>query len=285
MTVGAVVVHWNSLGHLPGCLESLAAQGAMPIVVVDNDSPDDGQAEIAAAFPAVRWSRQPRNLGFGAGVNAGARQLSTDWILVMNPDCRFRGADALALAARAEVDGAAIIAPVLREPGGGLERSWGKRDTWVDDLVRPLAWRLDWGPARPARPQSVAWVTGACFLVRRSVFESVQGFDERFFLYFEDADLCARVRQGGGAVWIHPGFEASHVRGASSAGQEVRARMAYRASQVLFARRHRPGWFAGLALARARFEARRWNSAGRSEMERECGRELLEKIAGMEAGR
>ena len=243
MSVAAVVVHWNSLAFLPACLEALGSSPGLEIVVADNASPDGGEDLIRERFPKVRWLAMGRNAGFGAAVNAGAAATRSDWILALNPDTAVMGRDVLAMAAAGEKFKAAALGPRMVDPGGRVELSYVTRDSLRGDLEWLLAWRGGRVRKLATSPRDVSWVTGACLLVRRDDFERVGGFDEGYFLYFEDADLCRRLRLRGGRVIYHPGLTAVHRRGASGPGQAARVRLAYRQSQLRFANLHRSAYY------------------------------------------
>ena len=275
MSVAAVVVHWNSRARLPACLQALGHDPRLQVVVVDNASPDGGEREIRDAFPSVRWHAMGRNAGFGAAVNAGARQAASDWILALNPDAVVPGGDVLRLSEWAALAGVAAVGPLLFGPDGAVERSWDLRDSALGDLGRFFAWRLRLPLAAPRGPIEVAWLSGACLLVRRDAFERAGGFDERFFLYFEDADLCRRLRRAGGRVMLHPGFRAEHQRGGSAGGDLSRMRLHYRRSQLRFFRLHRPAWARVPVRAAAWLQAAWWSAPWSPPELRQAARELL----------
>jgi GT2 family glycosyltransferase len=255
-SIHAVVVSYRSAATLRGCVEPLAAIDDVHVTVVDNASPDHG-LQTVADLP-VELIRAPRNGGFSYGCNLGAARAQAPFLLFLNPDARIgRGAlRALRENLLAHPD-AALAGPRILEPGGRL--AWSQRRfprhrstyaqalflhrlwplaTWSDELIRD--------PAAYARPGTPDWVSGACMLVRRNAFEAVGGFDEDFFLYCEDTDLCRRLRDAGHTVRFEPSAEARHVGGASSGSGETQA-MAAR-SRVLYARKH-------LSRAAARTEA------------------------------
>jgi N-acetylglucosaminyl-diphospho-decaprenol L-rhamnosyltransferase len=244
--VDAVVVAYNSRDTLRGCVEPLAGMREVAVVVVDNASPDDGLATVAD-LPA-RLVPAGRNGGFSFGCNLGASFGSAPYVLFVNPDARVEPAALKALVRVLDEDPAlALAAPrILREDGTlhysqrqapRLRSTWAqafflhrvfRRAGWADELVRD--------PAAYERPGSPDWLSGACMLVRRSAFEQVGGFDEGFFLYCEDTDLCVRLRAAGHGLRFEPSAVVQHVGGASaprSATLVVAAR-----SRVRYARKH-----------------------------------------------
>jgi GT2 family glycosyltransferase len=134
------------------------------------------------------------------------------------------------------------------DPHGRFQLSFGPRPSIVLELVRMVVQaRLDGGSHRLAafidrrfsKPRRIPWVTGSSLLVRRSAFDAVGGFDESFFLYFEDADFCLRLSRDVGPVYYLPGVTVIHERGASARQSGDKARRAYRESQRLYWLRYR----------------------------------------------
>ncbi len=244
--VDVVVVAYNSAATLRGCVEPLTAIPEVRVTVVDNASPDDSVGAITGVDVDV--VRAPRNGGFSYGCNLGAARGCAPYLLFLNPDARLTGAALERLAAVLRDDPAAgLAAPRILDDDGSLAFSQRRfprlRSTysqalflhrfapcsaWADELVRdPVAYE------RPGRPE---WVSGACMLVRRSAYEAIGGFDERFFLYCEDTDLCLRLGQAGYAVRFEPAAEVHHVGGASSGAGETQSIAAR--SRLLYAQKH-----------------------------------------------
>ena len=255
MRVDVVVVAYNSAATLRGCVEPLAAIPGVRVTVVDNASPDDSVGAIAGLDVDV--VRAPRNGGFSYGCNLGAARGRAPYLLFLNPDARLDAAGARP----------ARIACCATSP----RRGWPHRGSSTTTARWPSACAASRGCGRPSRrrcsctgsghgragptsscatrrptsaPARPEWVSGACMLVRRSAYEAIGGFDERFFLYCEDTDLCRRLWQAGHAVRFEPAAEVHHVGGASSGAGETQAIAAR--SRVLYARKHldpsRPGW-------------------------------------------
>jgi GT2 family glycosyltransferase len=245
--VDVVVVSYRSRDRLRGCVEPLAGVPDVHVTVVDNASPD-GSLEVVDDLPVTRVQRRS-NGGFAVACNEGWRLGGAPYVLFLNPDARIDGVSLRRLVGVLEDESEAGIAgPLIRDPEGHTSPSQ-RRFTrlrhlvayalflhrllpgraWVDDVVR--------APAAYAGPASPEWLSGACLLVRRELLERLGGFDERFFLYAEDADLCRRVRGLGFDVRFEPTAEAVHEGGASAARSATlpllaRSRAAYAAKHL-----------------------------------------------------
>ena len=224
--VDIVVVSYNSREFLRGCVEPLARDPEFRVVVVDNASPDQS-LEAVEDLDVVRVARD-RNVGFARACNEGAALSSAPYVLFLNPDARIAPDDVRRLVAAAERDeSVAIVGPRVVDFEGALVHSqrrfltvlsiWAQalflhhvfpQEAWTDGIVRD--------DELYATPGSPDWVSGACLLARRSILERLAGFDERFFMYCEDQDLCRRARVTGFEVRYEPGAVAAHVGGASA---------------------------------------------------------------------
>ena len=195
--------------------------------------------------------RNTANVGFGRGINQGVAASSAPLVLIMNPDCRLeRGAVA---AMRAELEAhprCAIVGPRVLDPDGSVQGS-ARGDP---DMLTGLFGRT--GPLRRLLPSSAAatrnvvttasgrestvvdWVSGACMLVRRAAFDEVGGFDPRYFLYWEDADLCRRLRARGHEVRYVPAATAVHRVGHSSRTARAASIRAFHESAYLYYATH-----------------------------------------------
>jgi GT2 family glycosyltransferase len=254
--VDAVVVSYNSRHTLRAAVAPLAALDGVAVTVVDNASPDRSLEAIADLD--VRAIESGRNAGFGFGCNLGAAAGEAPHLLFINPDARIEGADLQRLVAVLEAEpGVGIVGPQLREEDGALipsmRRSQRPASVWATALfLHRVLRRARWAneivqdSAAYERPASPEWLSGACLLVRRSAFAQVGGFDEGFFLYCEDMDLCARVRAAGHAVRYEPGAVARHEGGHSAPRATLFAVLA--TSRRRFARKH--GGRAASALTR-----------------------------------
>jgi hypothetical protein len=261
--MAVVVVSYNARDDLLLCLRSLqeAVPPATPVIVVDNGSTDGGPALVRTEFPHVALILDPANRGYGAAANLGARQTSLPYLLVLNSDVVLSPGAVDALSDYLDAHPRAGLAgPRLRAPDGTLEPSChaplGSLHSVLEKgrVGRALAsmpglgsrWGLLNGPHD--RPREVPWVTGAALAIRRSAFDTVGGFEESYFMYAEEADLCWRLRQAGWEVHFAPVTDVIHRGGASTA--PIRGLMALQKvrSAIRFYRRHYPAPRAGLLV-------------------------------------
>jgi N-acetylglucosaminyl-diphospho-decaprenol L-rhamnosyltransferase len=253
LTVLAAVVNYNAGEHLAACVTSLRAEGVHPIVVVDNGSTDDSLDRLSDG-PDITVIRSPSNVGYGGGMNRAVAAMGDDDspVLVCNPDLVVRPGAIKVLVAALEADPkVGIVGPRLNNVDGSLYPSARAFPAMGDAIghafLGAVAPRnrfsqryklLDWDHAT-ARP--VDWVSGACCLVRRTAWDEVGGFDDSFFMYMEDVDLCWRVGRRGWQVLYEPAAEVMHVQGASTDQLAYRMIIAHHRSMLKFAARTSTG--------------------------------------------
>ena len=204
--VTVVVVTYNSAHCLAGLSGALA--NVRHVIVVDNASDDDLQVQLRLALPHARLILNERNLGFGAANNRALAQVSTPYAMLLNPDC-LPTPEFLAgmLRAAESFPDAAIIAPHLIRRDGSPEVSY----RW------PATHWVSRGPKAEA-PCCVGFVCGAVMLLNMDVMRRIGFFDETFFLYYEDEDLCQRVFLAGQQIVVVPDLEITHLSRSSVKG-------------------------------------------------------------------
>lgn len=253
--LSVVIVTFNSARQIGGCLQALRdapPRLAHDILVVDNASTDDTVAVLARDWPGVRVVANDTNRGFGAATNHGIRETTGDRLLLLNPDARVTAGAIDRLSTVLDTDPAVAIAgPRLVDDAGRSELSHGRHIGPLAELGQKLRVRAyehrwpfvaGWLERRMQVARFPDWVSGACWVARRDVLEAVGLFDERFFLYTEDVDLCARVRGAGHRVAFVPDAVVRHTRGASRASVQAAADTQYRRSHVAFYEKHHPAW-------------------------------------------
>jgi GT2 family glycosyltransferase len=253
--VSIIIVNWNSGDYLSRCIDSMRDSlgstdaPTYEAIVVDNGSKDNSIARIALR-PNEHVIRNIANHGFGAACNQAARQAQGEFILLLNPDCELRAGslerciDALALPQ------AGICGVALEDESGQIARSCHRFPGFGDLLASAIGLNSLWHTRFDSRmlkwdhrsDRTVDHVIGAFYLMRRSLFERVGGFDERFFVYLEDLDLSLRVRQLGFATHFVARPPSFHVGGGVS--RQIKATRLFYAtrSRLLYAFKHLPQW-------------------------------------------
>ena len=241
--LSVIIVNHNGKRHLEKCLHSLtggvAAEWA-EIIVVDNASTDGSREWINERFPGVRLIPLRENLGFSKANNAGLKESRGDLILFLNPDTVVKENDLAGLIETMKNPVVGAAGPLLYGEKHIFQVSFGGRRTFLRELFQKLILnpcrRISIG--RIKKPKMVVWISGACLCVRREVVEAVGDFDERFFLYFEDIDLCYRIGKANWKIVLNPDVRIFHAGGTSTGAQPLKSRYYYRKSQIYFYRKH-----------------------------------------------
>jgi len=253
-TIDVIVVSYNSREHLRACVEPLASLGHVNVVVVDNASPD-GSLDAVHGLPLTVIQNE-RNGGFAYGCNTGWRAGRAPNVLFLNPDARVDASALDALTVPLENDDrVGAVAPRIVHEDGSLDFSQRRyprlrstyaqalflhrlfpQASWTDEVVRD--------DEQYVRQGSPDWVSGAAVMVRRSVLEELGGFDERFFMYCEDTDLCKRVWDLGRGIRYEPEAIVMHVGGGSAPRASLLPVLA--TSRIRYARKHRSAIYAVL---------------------------------------
>src|ERR671918_1134696 len=248
-----VVVNHNTGDYLARCIASIASSAGelgTEIVVVDNAS-SDGSAERAS--PAgVRLIRNPDNRGFARAANQGIAATEAPMILLLNPDAEVVGGslEALVKVAR-ERPQAGAVGALVRNPDGSIQPS-ARRVPRLGEALGHAFLGPIWGGNRWTRSYTMAgwdrssereveWVSGSAMLLRREALDEVGTFDEGYFMYVEDVDLCTRLRRAGWQVLFSPEVEVVHEIGVSARGQSRRMAFAHSASIYRYFEKHRAG--------------------------------------------
>jgi len=218
-SVWAIVLHWQGSHYTRACLASLRAlhYPNLKILLVDNGSPDKSGSAIARQFPDLFYLEIPENLGFAGGSNAGIKRCldaGADWIWLLNNDTRV-SPDSLALLMRAasgHTRAGAVGAMVYTGDGGEYVASGpGTVDYFrAKTFLKPTD--------RRDGVLECQWISGSNLLLRRQALAEAGDFDEDYFLYFEDTDLCLRFNRAGWKTLLVPAARVEHVGGGSTEG-------------------------------------------------------------------
>lgn len=254
--ISVIIVNHDGEAHLGRCLESLNGSAA-EVLLVDNASRDGSLALVREQFPEVKVLPLEKNLGFAAANNLAAAEASGDMLLLLNADAWLEtGALDLLVAELSSDPAVGLVAPQLRYPDGRRQFSWSPARGFVGEVLQKVrnpfearAWAHGSLARWVARLVGPTWYTAACILVRAEAFRAVGGFDESFFMYFEDVDLCVRLEDEGWELDQEPRALVRHVGGFASRAEIDDL---YRPSQLRYYRIHRPVWESRIVERRLR---------------------------------
>jgi GT2 family glycosyltransferase len=281
------IVTYNSAPLLRSCLDSLRAQtlGDFETIVIDNASRDGTAAIVSNEYPDIQLIASPSNLGFGNANNLALAQATGRYIVLLNPDAVLPP-DTLERSLRhmEATPDAGMGGGLLQGTQGEWQPSARQFPSLLNDglTLSGLAnrypqsrffGRFDRSWADPLQAAAVDWVPGAYAIIRRSLIEQITLFDPRFFLYYEEVDLCRRIHQAGSKVYYWPDLVITHIGGASS---ETVDELAFSSSgkqltlwrmrsQILYYRKWHGGFYSWLVkgLEQAWHGLRAWRNAGR----------------------
>jgi N-acetylglucosaminyl-diphospho-decaprenol L-rhamnosyltransferase len=246
VSTGAVIVDYN-VGHpLRDAVQSLLDEGIDEVIVVENGAAGSTRSALGEISEQVTILSTGENLGFGAGVNRGMAALDpkVEDVLIANPDSIAHGGAVNELsAAMAAHPTWGIVGPTIITSDGGLYPSIRQFPSPLDaaghalfGLIAPSNRFTSRYRSPEARPDGgVDWVSGAFFIIRRTCFEAVGGFDEAYFMFAEDMDLCWRVHQAGFNVGVAPSAVVTHVEGVARRAHPYRMIVAHHRSAYRFA--------------------------------------------------
>lgn len=232
--LSVVVVSYNTRDLLRRCLAGVLAEADLldlEVLVVDNASSDGSAAMVATEFPQVHLVASGENLGFAAANNLAFRRCRGRHVLMLNPDAvARRGSLARAVHRLDATPWVGAAGARILGPDGSLQPSARRFPSLLDEALTLTGLaaryprsrffgRFDRTWADPMQEASVDWVPGAFLVVRRDVLDEVGHFDEAFFLYYEEVDLCRRIRAAGHEIRYWPDLVVEHIGGASSKTQ------------------------------------------------------------------
>ena len=228
-TVTVLIVNWNGKEELTACLRSIVEHVgdlSVQVIVVDNASSDGSAGHVRKLFPTVELIESGGNLGFGRACNLGARRATGEFILFLNPDARLTpGAlNLMVQCMKSQPDIGALGCKIIDDDGVVVELGEQRFPTPLGEFFKLMfvssrSFRRYGNHLRRHDPKvsgDVVKLYGACLLVRRLVFNEIGGFDERFFMYAEDGDLCRRISATKRRLFYLASAEILHASGALS---------------------------------------------------------------------
>jgi len=232
-----IIVNYRSEQSLKRCIASIYnyLNFDFEIIVVNNDSREKLQ-NIIKEFSEVKIIQNERNLGFGKAVNLGAEKAEGSYLFLLNPDARLvdgKLRDALEISRRNEK--IAVIGPrIINKEGQTQEWICGFETSFLDLIRNNLGAsrsRKIWN-----RPKKifVHWVSGVAMIIDKKIFKDLGGFDEKFFMYFEDLDLCKRIKNCGKKILYFPELEIFHESGGSAENKQQQKKYYYESQEAYF---------------------------------------------------
>jgi GT2 family glycosyltransferase len=270
-SISIVIVNYKVPGFVILAIRSIkeaAAADTAEIIVVDNASEDQSKEAILGQFPETLYIGLKKNIGFGKACNVGVQHSRGEFLLFLNPDALISH-NTLEVCTRfmAAHPDVGILGPKIINPDGSLQS--GCRRSFPTPLNS--FYRL-FGIARlfphskrygaynlnnldPDLSMEVDAISGSFMFMRRTVFGEIDGFDEAFFMYGEDLDICVKAKQKGYRVWYHPETQIIHFKAQSSRKQSLRSRAAFYEAMILFSRKYQhsfgayfPGWLIAIGI-------------------------------------
>lgn len=260
----------------------LASQAPFPfeVIVVDNDAPEV-ETKLGPFKERIRVIHNRENLGFTRANNRGAKLACGEFLLFLNSDTKIFPDTFTRLVRFAEGEPRlGAVGPLVLNPDGTFQISYGaplslfsefRQKVWATPASKRVA-------PETRKTREVGWVSGCCLLTRSEYFPDGKVFDEGIFLYFDDSELCARMRRAGRRVFFFPEARIVHLGGASVSAIPARTAVEYRRSQLHVYRKHLPKW--QLAVLKLYLSLKfRWKlSRSRDEDEREAAGQILELL-------
>ncbi|MFA5155648.1 MAG: glycosyltransferase family 2 protein [Patescibacteria group bacterium] len=238
MDFSFIIVNYRTAELTVRCLTSILnnCRGSYEIIVIDNGSNDGSADRLAGEFAErIRLVRNQENLGFARANNQGAELAGGQYLFFLNSDA-FLKTDILRAVGAAFQDDSqvAIVAPrLVGEDGRPQAKAYGPFPSLGYLLYKNLIARQD-----NDFPRRADWTSGAALAIRREVFRALGGWDENFFLYLEDVDLCWRVRQAGYRIKRELSADVIHRQGASLAASPLKRDLYFQSQEYLFAKHY-----------------------------------------------
>lgn len=232
-----IIVAYHNATHLEKCVASIYEKLVIffdwEIIIVNNDE-NQNIEELAIDFSKVKVINNKKNVGFGSGINLGVSEVKGEYLLFLNPDTQiltdniekvfdeFRG--------NIGIIGGGIIDPRNKKQ----EWSAGREISFYDLVRNNLGINRSCPVWNSSQKTRCDWVTGTCFFIKKRVFQELSGFDETFFMYFEDMDLCKRARLVGYEILYFPDFNIFHSGGESYVDKKMQKKHYYDSLEYYF---------------------------------------------------
>ena len=246
-----ILVNYNGIDFLDNCLNSIkefVSFADYEIIIVDNFSTDNSIQKIKDILPSATLICSQDNLGFGKANNLAVKHSHGQHLLFLNTDTILTENSPQILSNYLQQhQDIGAVSPLITFRDGSYQLSCGKLPNLAIEFIDKIRYGLDqkWHhifenlySKQHFSIQEMGWLTGACLMMRRDIFEQIGGFDESFFMYFEDKDICKRVHEAGWKVVYYPQTSLIHLLGGSSQDVKKSVNTYYRDSQLYYYQKH-----------------------------------------------
>ncbi len=224
--ISVIIVSFNNEKTIEACLSSLRKnEPGVEIIVVDNNS-EDKTKEIVSRYSSVKLIASDQNLGFSKGCNKGVKAAEGDYLVFLNPDTKLLAPGQLSQMVEylAENPDFGAIGPKLLHQDGSLHKTARNLPTFFrafKEYLLGMKGQYDFYVPAEGQISAVESIIGACFVISREVFQKVKGFDERYFLYYEDLQLSKDIGELNLKIAYDPSLKIQHIEGASGVRQKT----------------------------------------------------------------
>lgn len=254
MMISIVIVHYKVKEELFACLQSINESITgypYELIVVDNDEEPSVEKELKSIFPTVQYIKSSKNVGFGAGNNLGAKYAKGDLLFFLNPDTYMfpQAIDILASFLLKEKN-IGTVAPLLVDNDNRIYPQQGSQELGVLQGIVAISFLNKLFPNNyiskkyllakwnKRNIQEVDVVPGTALMIKKEIFNKVGKFDERLFMYFEEFDLCKRVKNLGYRIFINPQAKVKHTWGASTKIANLNLSKVFKKSRFYYFNKH-----------------------------------------------
>jgi GT2 family glycosyltransferase len=235
MKISFIIVNYQSQQFLKRCIESIyehAPFASYEIIIANNDA---SELEDFFTSAAIKTINNRKNVGFARACNAAARQCEGEILFFLNPDTEITTSNIDDIASAFDDPAVGIVSPQLITPSGAIQLwSTGREITFFRTIANNFKRKKSPENLNNSKLNEVDWVSGGALAISKKLFSECQGFDEKFFLYFEDVDLCRRVRSLGKKIMLLPFVKVLHIGGQSIPDPKKQKQLYYQSQDYYF---------------------------------------------------
>jgi GT2 family glycosyltransferase len=235
--ISIIIVNYRSQDRLRACVASIFEKFKnknFEILIINNDK-EENIVKVLGKSPEIQVVNLGKNVGFGKAINVGAKIARGEWLLFLNPDTKMLTNQDKFFSFFEATKEAGVISPKLIEESGEAQKWSAGTDPSLLDLIKNnLGLAKSKKVWESQKVRKVDWVSGAAMVIKKNLFDKIGGFDENIFMYYEDIDLCKRVREAGREVFYFPQEKVLHLGGRSTENEEKQKTDYYKSQEYYF---------------------------------------------------